>query len=49
VKIYWARTQSLHVAYMIRGLNLCSACWGWVDDPRHVRIGPPVSSDLFAQ
>lgn len=50
--IVWARTQAIHWARMIPGVHLCVICWGWVDDPRHGKIGPPaerVSSDLFAR
>lgn len=28
----------MHDARMIDGLGLCGVCWGFVDDPRHVRV-----------
>ncbi len=32
-----------HNAQMVYGLGLCNHCYGWVDDWRHVKIGPPVA------
>jgi hypothetical protein len=48
----WARLEKdfylieqrdrMHTARMEVGLGLCGYCWGFVDDPRHVAIGPPI-------
>lgn len=33
-----ARRDAPHDARMLPRLGLCSECWGWVDDPRHLQI-----------